>query len=255
MKDYYAILGVDSDASLESIKHAYRRLAREAHPDHAVDGVAEATERMTDLNEAYKVLVNRQSRKEYDRERHASQAQGKTGAAQAAAAAAPASAPPAAPVRVQSTGGLTSEVVRVFSNDLRKTLLSSCREFPWREAAIEGFEWAIKAEFFLSRYYVMSRACDTADQATARKFVNQAHAAVKKSTHWFKKSYLLFLLPYKRISEPDAVMGVCRGFRSQSRDSVAVVVLIDVPHGRSLHCGAPVHDRRLAELLQKAGLR
>ncbi len=65
IKDYYRILGVDRNASLEEIKKAYRRLARLYHPDRNPDPKAE--EMFKEINEAYHVLSDEERRKEYDR--------------------------------------------------------------------------------------------------------------------------------------------------------------------------------------------
>ncbi len=65
IKDYYRILGVDRDASIEEIKKAYRRLARLYHPDRNPD--PEAEERFKEINEAYHVLSDEERRREYDR--------------------------------------------------------------------------------------------------------------------------------------------------------------------------------------------
>lgn len=66
MKDYYATLGVDRDASPEEIKKAFRRLARESHPD-ANPGDPTADERFRAAAEAYEVLSDPQRRASYDR--------------------------------------------------------------------------------------------------------------------------------------------------------------------------------------------
>ncbi|MDJ0663373.1 MAG: DnaJ C-terminal domain-containing protein [Acidimicrobiia bacterium] len=66
--DYYAILGVKSDASAKDIKQAYRKLAQQYHPDkNAGDTVAEG--RFKEVNEAYEVLGDTETRKEYDHAR------------------------------------------------------------------------------------------------------------------------------------------------------------------------------------------
>src|SRR5699024_3281078 len=62
--DHYETLGVARDASQEDIKRAYRRLARELHPD--VNSSAEAVERFKLVTHAYDVLSDPQQRQDYD---------------------------------------------------------------------------------------------------------------------------------------------------------------------------------------------
>ncbi|HET6909181.1 MAG TPA: molecular chaperone DnaJ [Mycobacteriales bacterium] len=67
-KDYYAALGVPKDASAAEIKKAYRKLARQYHPD-ANKGDAKAEEKFKEISEAYAVLSDETKRKEYDEAR------------------------------------------------------------------------------------------------------------------------------------------------------------------------------------------
>lgn len=66
--DYYAVLGVPKTASKTDIKKAFRKLARDHHPD-ANKGDPDAEARFKDVNEAYEVLGDRDIRKEYDHTR------------------------------------------------------------------------------------------------------------------------------------------------------------------------------------------
>ncbi|HEY0793276.1 MAG TPA: J domain-containing protein [Chthoniobacterales bacterium] len=64
-KDYYAVLGVPRNASEDDIKRAFRKLARQHHPDVAKDkGTAE--EKFKEINEAYEVLRDPTKRRKYD---------------------------------------------------------------------------------------------------------------------------------------------------------------------------------------------
>jgi molecular chaperone DnaJ len=67
--DYYELLGVPRDADEQQIKKAFRRLARELHPD--VSSAADAEERFREVTEAYEVLSNAETRQLYDRYGHA----------------------------------------------------------------------------------------------------------------------------------------------------------------------------------------
>ncbi len=63
--DYYKVLGVDKDASVDDIKKAYRKLARKYHPDVNPNDEA-AKQRFQEINEANEVLSDAEKRKKYD---------------------------------------------------------------------------------------------------------------------------------------------------------------------------------------------
>ena len=68
-RDYYEILGVQRNASPDDLKSAFRRLARQYHPD--VNKAPDAEERFKEINEAYAVLSDPDKRAAYDRYGHA----------------------------------------------------------------------------------------------------------------------------------------------------------------------------------------
>jgi molecular chaperone DnaJ len=64
LTDHYEVLGVPRDATLDQIKKAYRKLARQLHPD--VNPGADASERFKDVTHAYDVLSDPEQRQQYD---------------------------------------------------------------------------------------------------------------------------------------------------------------------------------------------
>ena len=68
-RDYYEVLGVSRDADTGEIKSAFRRLARQYHPD--VSAEAGAEDKFKEINEAYEVLADDDKRARYDRFGHA----------------------------------------------------------------------------------------------------------------------------------------------------------------------------------------
>jgi curved DNA-binding protein len=69
MKDYYKVLGVNENAGEKEIKHAFRRLAFQYHPDRNPGKEHWAEEKFKEINEAYAVLSDPTRRREYNRVR------------------------------------------------------------------------------------------------------------------------------------------------------------------------------------------
>ena len=67
-KDFYKVIGVKEKATPDEIKKAYRKLAKENHPD-ANQGDPKASERFKEIGEAYSVLSDPEKRKQYDQMR------------------------------------------------------------------------------------------------------------------------------------------------------------------------------------------
>ena len=65
-KDYYEVLGVTKNSTDDEIKKAYRKLARQYHPDLNRDNPQAAAAKMKEINEAYDVLRDKDKRARYD---------------------------------------------------------------------------------------------------------------------------------------------------------------------------------------------
>ncbi len=267
MKDYYQILGLDNDASNDSIKGAYRRLAREAHPDRVshrgAEAQAQASERMADLNEAYATLSDSAKRKAYDEEFTKWQARVASGTPEPEPEPAPAPEPEAPTVQRPASRPapqVSSNVVHQFATQVHARLFQNNPDFAWRGWQMEGFDWAMQSGFLLSEYFIALRGFGTVDQAAVSKFVNYATIGIEKSKRLLKKNYYLLLLPFQRMREPENVLAACRRFAGQSGEGSLAnvqlqVVLMDVSHGRSVPCGPRIEDKRFEMLNQRLGLK
>ncbi len=100
-RDPHEVLGVDRDASQATVKAAWRRLAREHHPDLAADAVArrDATRRMAEINAAYQALRSGSAGRAAPRGDAAASAGGQGHGAAAGDAARPSGPPPPPPTR------------------------------------------------------------------------------------------------------------------------------------------------------------
>lgn len=253
MKDYYSILGLDPDASPDSIKLAYRRLAREAHPDRVssadVAAHAAASARMAELNEAYATLSDSLKKKDYEEEFRKWQA----GIVEPAPAPVyePEPQPAVSRVRARPATGVMSNVVRQAADQMHAKLLTS--KFDWRARRVEGFDWALQSSYLLANYFVLLRGFATLDLAAAQKFINYATLAIEKSRSALKRNHFLLLMPFQQMREPEQVLALARRFAGgelQSLDGARVqIVLIDVAHGRRVPCGPKIDDKRFDQIL------
>lgn len=269
LKDYYTILGLDADAQVDTIKVAYRRLAREAHPDRvgqdSPDAQAQASLKMAELNEAYSTLSDLLKRRGYDEDFKKFQARAAAGTIETAPEPViPPEPEPEAPsvqraqARPQSQQ-VISNVVSQFASQVHSRLIQNNPVFAWRGGRMEGFDWAMRSSFWLSEYHVALRGFATADPASTSKLINYATAAIERSQKIVKKNFYLLLMPFQRMRDPEQVLAACRRFAGNSGEgplsrAKIQIVLMDVTHGRTVPCGPRIDDTRFGKLLQRLGL-
>ncbi len=262
MDDYYAILGLDSAASPESIKVAYRRLARETHPDRKTYSTeaekATLSLRMAELNEAYAVLSDTKRRREYDEKLRVQEvlvAKDTPVPSGTGTEGKPSKSPR---VRIRPRVDVISTIVTEFSKHLRSRFLAHRETFSWKARDLEGFDWALEALFWSSHYCVALRGFTAVDSAITRKLINYSEIAILRRRRYVRKSYFLFLLPFQRLSEWELVAAQCQRFvteesRAKFSGTPAVILLLDMDHGRTLRFGTQIREKRLDQLLKWIG--
>ncbi len=257
-RDYYAVLGLDRGASKESIKLAYRRLARENHPDLMQQLGAEALDRaaslMRAINEAYRVLSDAKLRRGYD-----------AGVVAPDVVVPPAVVtdevigPAAAPARARMRPGseVLSSVVEVFSRQMHKDLLARAAQFKWTDRQLEGFDWASLASSWTTQYLVALRGFALADAVAATKFTNYCNLALARAKHPLKQNYHLFCFAFQKVIDPAAAVALlwrfCANAQGQRAPGAVRIVFMDVVRGKGTVCGAPLNDARYQQLLDTLG--
>jgi DnaJ domain len=263
IKDYYSLLGLDREASGASIKLAYRRLARENHPDLVQhlgnEALEQAASLMSAINEAYRVLSNSRLRREYD----ATLAQGLRVPPLAPSVAEdlePASTPVAVPARrrARPSSEVMATVVGGFSKRLHQDLMGRPPGFKWSTVQLEGFDWGVSASFWTAQYLVALRGLAVADPESATKFTNYCNVAMARSNHALKRTYYLFFLAFQKTNDAPSVAALLRRFcgnaNGQRTPGPACIAFTDAVRAKSLLCGVRPDDSRYQELLNALGL-
>ena len=260
MQDYYAILGLDPDASPESVKVAYRRLARQCHPDVLAASGSESDKESVDahmaqLNEAYAVLSNAKSRREYDeRLRLECVLTSKTTTRTAAKTVTETrtdltqTSGKSHYARIRPRHEVDSTVITQFAGHLRESFISRKTGFSWKPVALEGFDWGLEALSWSACYCVALRGFASVDSGIAKKFVNYSETVITRNRRAIRKSHFLFLLPFLQMVEWDSVSRQFQSFLDGK--SSAAVILLDLHHGRTLRLGSRFSDKRLEELIR-----
>lgn len=142
VKDYYQILGVGESAKPEELKKAYRRLAKQYHPD-ARPGDAAAAERFKEVNEAYSVLSDAGKRRQYDLMRKygpLGSAAGRRGPSTGRTTGGPPPGFDASDLGLGGLGGLGDLFSSIFGRGRRAEVepIEVTVEIPFRVAALGG---------------------------------------------------------------------------------------------------------------------
>jgi curved DNA-binding protein CbpA len=252
--DLYVVLGVESGASADAIKAAYRNLVREHHPDRkqlTPEDIAEADARMAALNHAWEVLSDPGRRRLYNEQRHVDELLRRAPAAGEPLVPTSSTTSPASSETTSSTAVEAAVASRV-SQQLRSRFLSAEAPLRWERLALPEFDWALTARPLLTRYVAALRSDAAADEEHARRFVAAAQSAVQAANP--KATHYLFLLLVGSVSGLDKVRTICRAFSESKEGKGSSVVLLDATRSRALLCSPPPRDGNMKALLAELGV-
>jgi curved DNA-binding protein CbpA len=248
VEDYYAILGLDRGASKESIKVAFRRRAREVHPDFQPDSDdkerALSSRQMAQLNEAYEVLYDIERRRAYDEQLRL---QGVLASKQATTSERPKATAPQTAQRIRTRPEVDSSVVFEFSDQLRASFHNKYKGVSWKDREMEGFDWALEASSWSSHSWVVLRAFASLQAGSVKSFLTYADVAMTRHHSSLRRSYFLFLLAFQAVRDWDAISLQCRQFITSevraASSAKAGVLLLDIQHGRALRFEAQAQGK------------
>jgi curved DNA-binding protein CbpA len=260
--DYYALLGLDPGASAESIKVAYRRLAREHHPDRNIGlpeaGGSTASLRMAQLNEAYAVLSDAKKKREYDENlRLTSKLQSST-VSSITQTATKSDTRQTQRARHSRSQNIDPTMAREFAKQLRNRLIANCKDLTWKEQVLEGFDWGLKSFTWSSHYCVAGRGFVILDPPAARKFATYSEIAVTRFNRSIRKSYFLFLLAFQQLSDWESISTQFHrllskeGFKKLG-DVPIQIILLDVQQGKVLRIGGQLAGKGFERLFHCMG--
>lgn len=263
VQDYYAILGLDSTASGESIKTAYRRLARENHPDHTTSlSEAERDARarlMAELNEAYAILSDSDQRREYNERLRLLGMLTGTRTTTSVTVEVTATHQTVTGTKTANSGRVrprheTDETFATqVSHFLWDKILNANAEFSWKEAAFEGFHRSAEASSWSSCYCVALRGFPSLDSATVKKFLNYSSFAIAHHKRQIRTTHFAFLLAFQHAHEWESVANQCQSFapgKSFDSEAPSNVLLLDMQRGHVRRFGAPFSSKRFEQLVQ-----
>lgn len=242
-KDLYAVLGVNTNASRETIKKSYRKLAQKYHPDryqnHSEEERAQANERMVEISEAFRILSHPEERATYDQQR-AKEQEARLKAQTAVAAR-------SMPARAQTASALGRDIARDFLGKLFAQLESGQGGVQWKEDPRQSRDWTrcLRSSQLSASYFLRLYRTREVTPSLARQFVRNAESFVQSRKSFWRHTYYIFVLAFEAMSSSDEVMAVCNKFTRMGKSGPwalwrAVIVLLDTQKMRSVFSGRPI---------------
>lgn len=208
---FYELLNVPMMATTEEIRRAYHKRANECHPDRVRNLDAEiqalAQAKMTQINEAYQVLIDSGRRQEYDQWLLANtnvkvDAQGVVSREQ-----------PPEPEPGLTTEELIAKLEKAI-NFVKNQILVIDPTIRWKECEQQGFDVVLEGMRKIERFFVYINTVDVIRAQDAENLIANAPGIVAEKRFLLHKKFSLFLILYMETHEDDRLRAVIRDFNN-----------------------------------------
>ncbi len=260
-ENYYIALGVSKDADQETIKFAFRKLAREYHPDKVAGLGVEfqelASRKMEQINEAYRVLSDAEERAEYDKMLQSGQVR----------RGAPKRRPPAArPKKDVPEQKQMGDVKRDHAREqmMMESSLFQIRDaikkesgLGWAEEQAAGFACAISARSMTKRYYVYFKSIYTLSPYDFTGLMQTIRSMDMKSKGGLSGKATLVVIIFASMEDGVKVEGLWKAFNDESlasKKSKKYIALINSTTGKAFPPSVNVKDKRMRKVIDNIKL-
>ncbi|MFQ5927843.1 MAG: J domain-containing protein [Terriglobia bacterium] len=274
IKDYYHLLGLSRTADLAEIKQAYRKLAALHHPDRVAEqgreALEQATRKMMELNEAFRILSDSERKVEYDQEIELiperplpapRRAAAPSPPPQEATRPAPKPAPPppssvaaVTPVRPRRATEPRLEARADPEYGARLKAAVSRVSLNWTEQRLRGWDWVLEAVELRRTVLVLYRAMDSLSLLSARALQAALKAVGEQRKSLLRKTSIVAAVHIGRVMDAAAVREQLRGMALSTAGwlgSVQSLVILREGKNRPVVFGSVSEDAQVAEVVRR----
>ncbi|MHC4664213.1 MAG: J domain-containing protein [Planctomycetota bacterium] len=259
-EDFYKILGITENASSAEIHGAYRKLAKEYHPDKVThlgpDLQQMAEQKMLLINKAYAILSNALKRKEYDTQQSKS-----AGTASSSGTAPPDAARQRSPAakHAPSSRARDTMIIETHLYQLKEKIRKETK-LSWSDFKLEGFSSAAKAKksgLGKKEYVVYFKVEMLLEPHEFREFTHQTRALDSKDAPGLLASRTsIFVIAVRALDSPAKIESIFNIFNDEAAKggkTIRYVIIMDATKNRIMFPREKPKDKLVRKLFEIIG--